>query len=156
MDGWPDERWLDIRQVSVITPVMAARFDECKAKGFDAVDPDNVDGYSNDTGFPLRAGDQLRFNRAIADLAHRRGLAVGLKNDVEQVAVLAASFDFAVNEQCLQYSECGRYRPFVAAGKPVFSVEYQGAAATVCAAARQYGLTTVIKDLALGATRHAC
>ncbi len=32
---------------------MAARVDTCKAKGFDAVKPDNVDGYTNSIGFPL-------------------------------------------------------------------------------------------------------
>ncbi len=156
MDGWPDERWLDIRQLTVILPVMASRFDECRAKGFDAVDPDNLNGYTNDTGFPLSGADQLRFNKAIADLAHERGLSIGLKNDVEQAAALAASFDFAVNEQCIQYSECDAYRAFTGAGKPVFSIEYQGTPTAVCAVARQFGLTTLIKDLALGAAGHRC
>ena len=31
--------------------------------GCDGVEPDNVDGYVNDTGFDLTAGDQLDFNR---------------------------------------------------------------------------------------------
>ena len=34
---------------------MAARFDECREKGFDAVEADLVDGYARDSGFPLTA-----------------------------------------------------------------------------------------------------
>ena len=106
MDGWPDERWLDIRRWDVLKPILADRFNTCKKKGFDGVEPDNVDGFDNETGFPLTAADQLVFNRRIADLAHSLGLAVGLKNDLEQVAALAPSFDFAVNEECAGYNEC--------------------------------------------------
>ena len=42
---------------------MAARFDLCRQKGFDAVEPDLVDGYIQTTGFPLTAADQLTYNR---------------------------------------------------------------------------------------------
>ena len=49
----------------------------CRTKGFDAVEPDNMDGYANRTGFPVTAADQLLHNRLIAGLAHDRGLAVG-------------------------------------------------------------------------------
>lgn len=51
---------------------------------FDAVEPDLVEGFSNDTGFPLTASDRLRHNRMIASIAHERGLSVGLKNDLPQ------------------------------------------------------------------------
>ena len=91
LDGWPDERWLDIRRWDLIEPLLTARVRECRDKGFDAVEPDNVDGYANDTGFPLTAADQLTFNRRVAELAHRHGLAVGLKNDVEQVGELVSA-----------------------------------------------------------------
>ena len=52
-EGWPGERWLDIRQLNALAPIIQTRFDECKAKGFDGIEPDNIDGYLNDTGFPL-------------------------------------------------------------------------------------------------------
>ena len=90
MEGWPDERWLDIRRIDLLAPIIRARLDTCKAKGFDGVDPDNVDGYANDTGFPLTADDQLRFNRWLAAEAHARGLLVMLKNDGDQAAELVA------------------------------------------------------------------
>ena len=81
VDGWPDERWLDIRELAVLLPIMEARIADCRQKGFDAVEPDLVDGYTNDSGFALTGADQLAYNRALADLAHRYGLGVALKND---------------------------------------------------------------------------
>lgn len=70
-----------------------------------------VDGYTQRSGFPLTAADQIAYNTWLADTAHSLGLAVGLKNDIAQVAELAPKFDFFVNEQCMQYSECGLYAP---------------------------------------------
>lgn len=49
------------------------------------MEPDNVDGYADDSGFPLTGADQLRFNRWVASRAHERGLGVALKNDLDQV-----------------------------------------------------------------------
>jgi hypothetical protein len=156
LDGWPGERWLDVRRISVLRPIMAARMDICRRKGFDGVEADNVDGYTNDTGFPLTAAQQRRYNLALASLAHARGLAIGLKNDIDQVATLQPHFDFAVNEQCAEYSECGAYRPFLRAGKPVFNAEYALATRDFCPAARRLGLSSLRKRLALGAWRQAC
>ena len=81
-NGWPGENWLDIRQWSVLGPIMGARMDLAVSKGCDGVEPDNMDGYSNSTGFPLTAADQITYNTNIANLAHSKGLSVGLKNDV--------------------------------------------------------------------------
>ncbi len=155
-NGWPGERWVDVRRWDVLGPILAARFDRCRQKGFDAVDPDNMDGYSNQTGFPLTAADQLTFNRKVAALAHARGMSVGLKNDLEQVAVLEPSFDFAVNEQCHEYDECDLLTPFVRAGKAVFNVEYELATSEFCAASARLGLSSIRKDLALDASLQAC
>src|SRR5262249_7524684 len=105
-NGWPGERWLDIRRLDVLGPIMDARMDHCKAKGFDAVEPDNVDGYANTSGFPLTYQDQLRYNQYLATSAHARGLSVGLKNDLGQVQDLLPYFDWALNEQCFEYNEC--------------------------------------------------
>jgi hypothetical protein len=156
LDGWPGERWLDIRQWAKLEPILAARFDTCRAKGFDAVEPDNVDGYANESGFPLTAADQLTFNRRLADLAHRRGLAVGLKNDVEQAAQLEPYFDFAVNEECAQYDECGKLAVFVKAGKPVFHVEYEQESGGFCPESRRLGFSSLRKKPELDAWREVC
>ncbi len=122
MDGW-DERWLDIRNTTVRS-IMAARMDLAKSKGCDGVEPDNVDGYDNSNGFGLTANDQIDYNTFLAQSAHDRGLAVGLKNDVEQVAALEPYFDFCVNEECHDYDECDVLASFISHNKPVFNAEY--------------------------------
>src|SRR5438105_2024827 len=38
LDGYPNERWLDIRNLDALAPIMGARLDMCKAKGFDGVE----------------------------------------------------------------------------------------------------------------------
>ena len=117
------ERWLDVRSVNV-RQIMRARMKQAKAKGCQAVEPDNVDGYTNNPGFPLTGDDQLLYNRHLATQAHALGLAIALKNDLDQVESLVASFDFAINEQCHQYNECETLQPFLDAEKPVLNAEY--------------------------------
>ncbi|MGI8336458.1 endo alpha-1,4 polygalactosaminidase, partial [Actinomadura scrupuli] len=155
-DGWPGERWLDIRRIDVLGPIMARRFDMCRAKGFDAVEPDLVEAYPERTGFPLTAADQLRYNRYLARLAHDRGLSVGLKNDLGQAGELVGDFDFAVVEECAQYHECRRALPFVRAGKAVLHVEYAVPNAVFCAEVKGLGFSSMRKRLALDAPRRPC
>jgi hypothetical protein len=156
-NGWQGERWLDIRRLDVLRPLMERRFDMCRRKGFDAVEPDLVDAYlEEDTGFPLTAAHQLAYNRMLASLAHARGLAVGLKNDLPQIPQLVRYFDFAVNEQCAEYDECARLRPFLDAGKAVFHVEYDLPHAEFCAQALALGLSSMRKNLALDPWRGPC
>jgi hypothetical protein len=155
-DGWPGERWLDIRQLRQLRPIMAARFENCARKGFDAIEADNVDGYENDTGFPLTAADQLAYNEMLAGLAHADGLAIGLKNDLDQVPQLLSSFDFAIDEQCAEYDECAELEPFITAGKAVFEAEYNLPLSAFCARSDALGFSAILKDTALDASRQAC
>jgi hypothetical protein len=156
LDGWPQERWLDVRQRSVLLPLMKARVAMCKAKGFDAMDFDNVDGYSNDTGFPLKAADQLAYDKALAALAHAAGLRAVLKNTLSLIPRLVSSFDAAVNEQCVQYSECAAYTPFVRAHKPVWVLEYSTTFAKACQVTKTLRLHVQRKHVSLDAWRQAC
>jgi len=163
LDGWPGERWVDTRS-SRVRDVMRARLDLAVDRGCDGVEPDNMDGYQNQPGFPLDAATQLDFNRFIASEARARGLRVGLKNDVDQLAQLVDHFDFAVNEQCHQYDECDGYAVFIAQDKPVFNAEYasryrndEAARAALCSAARAAGLRTLVLPLDLDDSfRHSC
>ena len=156
LEDWPDERWLDIRRLKTLSPKIKRRMALCARKGFDGVEPDNVDGYANDSGFRLTSRDQLRFNRFLARAAHARGLSIALKNDLGQVSSLARSFDFAINEQCFQYDECERLRPFTRAGKAVFEVEYELDTGDFCPAARAAGFMAMRKPLELGPAREPC
>ena len=156
LEDWPGERWLDIRRLDVLAPIMEARMDLAREKGCDGVDPDNVDGYTNDTGFPLTFDDQLAYNRFLARAAHARGLAVGLKNDLEQIPQLLTDFDWALNEECFTYDECEFLLPFVEAGKPVFVIEYELAPEEFCPQANAMGFNALLKHWELDAFRVDC
>jgi hypothetical protein len=155
-NGWPGERWLDIRRLRVLKPLMRDRLDRCVRKGFDGVEFDNVDGYANRTGFRLRARDQREYNSWLARAAHVRGLAAGLKNDLGQVNALEPLFDFAINEECFYYDECDRLAPFTDAGKAVFHVEYEMRRSEFCDSARKLGFSSLKKRWNLGAWRRSC
>lgn len=156
LDGWPGERWIDTRSPNV-RRIMTARLDLARSRGCDGVETDNMDGYANRNGLGLTAENQLDYNRFLADGAHARGLAIGLKNDLAQVKALEPSFDYAVNEQCNQYKECRKLAPFTLAGKPVFNAEYavryrddrNGARETLCTAMRAARIRTLVLPLKL-------
>lgn len=154
-EGFEDERWLDVRAPS-LRPLLTARIEQAAEKGCDAVDPDNVNGFENDTGFDLTADDQLAFDRWLFAEVHDHGMAVGLKNDLAQAGALVDEVEFQVNEECIRYGDCAALAVFTDAGKPVWSIEYSGTPHEVCAAAEELGFATWIKSLALDATGHEC
>jgi hypothetical protein len=128
---------------------MQARIAMCAHKGFDAVEPDNIAGWENKTGFPLTRAEQLRYNRWIAAQVHRRGMSVALKNDPRQARQLVNNFDFAVVEECFQYEGCGYFKPFVDAGKAVFEAEYELGTSEFCAEAKALDFSAIRKGLEL-------
>ena len=157
--GWPGEKWLDIRRIDLLGPIMRARFDQCKAKGFDAIEPDNIDGYTNDTGFLLTYQDQLNYNIWLANEAHLRGLSIGLKNDGDQASDLLPYYDWALTEDCFFQEWCGDVTPFIAAGKAVFAAEYTDTGITpdeFCPQAETLQFSAILKHRGLDAWRQAC
>ena len=156
LDGWPGERWLDIRRLRILKPLLRHRIERCSAKGFDSVEFDNVNGWQNDTGFPITRGDQLRFNIWLANESHRHGLSVALKNDGPQAAKLVDYFDWALVEQCFQYRECGAYDVFVESGKAVMELEYRLERDAFCDRALVHGFNAMRKRLSLDAWRRPC
>ncbi len=158
-DGWPGERWLDIRQIDKLAPVMRARLDLCKSKGFDAVEPDNMEIYTNDTGFPLTYEDQLKFALWLADEAHQRGLAIGQKNASDQTADLVGVYDFAITEDYFYYDEAETMLPYIEAGKPVFAAEYtdlDGDFESYCQKSKEFGFSTILKNRDLDVWIQTC
>ncbi len=148
-DGWPGERWLDIRQMDTLAPIMTARLDECAEKGFDGVEPDNMDAYSNETGFPLSYADQLAYNLWLAEEAHNRGLAIAVKNNSEQVPDLLPHFDLAIVESCFLWDECEAYSAFIESGKPVLAAVYTDTEVdfeAVCARAEELRFSVILKN----------
>ncbi len=155
LDGWEGERWLDVRS-SNVRAIMESRLDLAKDKGCDAVEPDNMDGYTNNPELDFTAEDQLIYNRFIADAAHERLLGVGLKNDLDQIEDLVTYYDFAVNEQCFEFNECIKLMPFVVDDKAVFTAEYddlyvndETTRTALCANASNLNFSTLILPLDL-------
>lgn len=158
-EGWPGERWLDIRKIDLLAPIMRARLDQCKAKGFDAVEPDNMQIYDNDTGFPITYQDQLNYAKWLADESHKRGLAIGVKNAPDQVKDLLPYFDFAITEDCFAQEWCEEMLPFIQAGKPVFAAEYEDTGvdfSAACRRARELGFSVILKRRILTSYRITC
>jgi len=153
---WPGEHWLDVRQLDVLRPIMLKRLQLAVQKGCDAVDTDNMDVYMQESGFAISYAQQLKYNIMLAEEAHRRGLAIGLKNDLGQVGELVDSYDFAINESCINFGECQRLEPFIARNKAVFGIEYSGRASSVCAQANRLNHDTLIKRHLLDAHRVPC
>ncbi|MCK7611456.1 endo alpha-1,4 polygalactosaminidase [Roseibium sediminicola] len=146
---WPDEKFLDIRRIDVLLPLMTARFESCKAKGFDAIEPDNMDVHDNDSGFPVTARHTVAYVRLLAATAQGLGLKIGQKNVPDLTEDLVDTFDFAISESCYQDRSCKSYLAYTEDGKPVFDAEYTDRPihfSKACAIGRKYGLSMILKD----------
>jgi len=150
MKEW-DENWLDYRKEG-IKPFMTERMDLAVKKGCDGVEFDNVDAFVNTKWpNPLTANDQITFNRWLAQEAHNRNLAAGLKNCVSLLNNLVNDFDFAINESCSKYTECPRYSVFLNQNKPVFTALYglisdDKFVDKICSQISNLPLSIIIKD----------
>ncbi len=157
--GWSGESWLDIRAINILSPILQKRMDLCKAKGFDGIDADNLNSYQNDTGFALTPGDQLKFNKFLSDEAHKRGLAIGLKNDSEQASELADSFDWAITEGCATEGWCYSMKPFLDQDKPILQIEYTDSKIDfqkLCGKYLRDGFTPILKNRNLDGAYFPC
>lgn len=158
-DGWEGEKWLDIRASEILYPILQKRFDNCAAKGFDGLEPDNMDGYQNETGFTITPNQQLTFNKWLAEQAHNRGLSIGLKNDQDQAKDLFSSFDFAITEDCADGEWCEDVSVFSLNNKAVFQAEYTDTGISfdqACSDAEDLRYSIILKHRNLDAFRQTC
>ena len=158
-EGWSGEKWLDIRRIDLLAPIMLARLDECAAKDFDGVEPDNMQIWDNDTGFPLTYEDQLRYALWLADEAHKRGLAIGQKNAPDQTKDLVEIYDFAITEDALYNKWAKSFLPYIQVDKPVFAAEYtdlSGDFQKFCRQSKELGFSTILKHRDLNAWMETC
>jgi hypothetical protein len=155
--GWPGERWLDIRALDSLRPLLIRRLELCAGKGFDGVLLRNLDGYAHRTGFPLTARDQLAYNRWLATEARNRGLAVGLMNALELVPELVDEVDFVVSEGCFEADACRALLPVRRADKAAYVIEYTNVRRKMdayCAEAVDLDLQLVFKTKSLNGKIH--
>ena len=160
--GWPGEFWLDVRRYDILGPIMTARIATCKQKGFDAVEFDNIDGYGNNTGFPLTLEDGENYLTKLAQVAHGDGLAVALKNAPEMLPAILPTVDFAIDEDCWQQGWCSSDAALRTAKKLVVDVEYDDVTTLLqfdsidCPAAAALGDTAILKHRTLDAWIATC
>jgi hypothetical protein len=137
--GWPGEIILNTSTATdrgALATIEDRWLKGCKTKGFQAVEPDNLDSNTRSHGLLTQAED-FAFAKLLAQRAHADGLAIAQKNDAEQSAHLRRTvhFDFAIAEECQVFSECGFYTKTY--GDEVFEIEYtdngRAAYATACA-----------------------
>ncbi len=147
--GWEGSYWLDIRQTDILLPIMRDRMVTwCKNKGFDAIEPDETEVWSNNSGFNITKEQNNFYNRKIAEMAHELGLSVGLKGNTTEATDLWPYFDWTLNEECWQYDECSILKSsFIDHGKAVFNVEYQSE--PNCKIANQWHMNSAKRDLNL-------
>jgi Glycoside-hydrolase family GH114 len=154
-NGWPGEQWLNVSPTgpyyAQLQSVIAARLQMCAAKGFDAVEFDNMDGSENSTGFAISNAQNNQYVEWLAATAHALGLAAFQKNDVDQSTALQPFLDGAIDEQCFQYNECTALQPYLTAHKPVLEAEYASVPSSYCPTANLDNINAVRFDLNLDA-----
>jgi hypothetical protein len=185
MQGYPDEFWFDLTgfknyvagDASTLTgaaPNIAAglnaRFADCKTEGQDAVEPDDLDGYTNQaqsgvTPWGMVQADSAGFERWLAYDIHANGLAAFQKNDPANEPADEPLFDGMIIEECNFYNDpCsgsgGDATAYLAAGKPVLNAEYTSDGETTamfCSADESAGITGALFDVNLaGGTYQPC
>ena len=121
-NGFPQERWVDFRQLDALKPMLRERISMCARKGFDAVELDDIDGFDppSTTGFDLTPGDVENFLAYAFNEVHQYGMTVLWKNSPYLTSWGRHYADGAVVEECYLSGAC-------------FAGQFEGS--------RQYGIT---------------
>lgn len=155
---WPDEFFLDIRNPNLLF-IMQKRFLDCALKGFQAIEPDNMDVYQNASGFDITATQSINYIKQLISAAHAVNLEIGQKNVPELTDQLVGMMDFVITESCFQDNWCEDVLPYIAAGKPVFDAEYDDREIdfkAACAFAKKHKISMILKDRELTKQYKAC
>ncbi len=163
-DDLIDERWVDYADIDALAPIMRARLDKCKSKGFDAVEIDNVDAHNYETkdelgnvinigtNFKMSLDESTAYVLWLAEEAHKRGLGIGLKNAEEMVSDVVDEVDWMLVEDCYYDSWCMAATAFIDADKPVFMAEYDDLVpdfTPACELAKSLGYSAIWRDSSL-------
>ncbi|KAF1964390.1 hypothetical protein BU23DRAFT_492819 [Bimuria novae-zelandiae CBS 107.79] len=165
MDEW-DEWWLDLQRPNVKT-IMENRIKRAADAGCHAIDPDNIDGYvTHQDGFKYANSVYIDYVKWLSTTAKKYNLVTGLKNALEISQSVLDFVEFAVNEQCHETDpsdadstwDCPDYRPFTAAQKAVFNIEYHNDKAVYCKDPTNptVNLSTVLKPMGLDTLGGQC
>ena len=150
--AWPGEFAIDLSSPelrAVAAAHVAAMLDECAAKGFQAVEFDNLDSFTRFPELGFDAPEAIGYVAELVAHAHSLGLAAGQKNAVEIAARARATagFDFVVAEECGAYDECAGYTAVY--GDQILAIEYtEDGFATACAALHP-AASVILRDVNL-------
>jgi len=161
MPDWPGENFINVSDWSgpagtggeTLQQIMTNRFQMCVNEGFDAIEADNVDAYTdgNIGGFTITQAQEETYIDNLITLAHADGLAYFLKNEINGDSLIADEaplVDGEIVEQCWQYSECSSLDVFAQENKPILNVEYDSPAeSTLCPEALAFPMTSISTDV---------
>ena len=185
MQGYPNEEWMDtagfsgwsaanptvfpdtspsndqtndVMAAQSIASAMSERIAGCHAEGQDAIEPDDLDAYTNSNGWGLTQADAQGYEAWVAYTAHQNGLAVFQKNDGADTPTDEPLFDGMIIEECNHNNDpCGaggdNVEDYINAGKPVLSAEYTQdgeTTASFCPADIAADMTGALFDVGLG------
>jgi hypothetical protein len=127
-----------------IASIVGTWIDGCAHRGFQAVEPDNLDSYERSDG-RLTPSDNASFARLLSRRAHAAGLAIAQKNTADLLAQhKSIGFDFAVTEECGRYRECEQYASAYA--DRVFDIEYRAGDFAATCRGSGAALSVVLRD----------
>ena len=166
--GWEDEKFVNIKAIDKLAPIIRKRFDMIAAKGFDGIEADNIDSYTEDaddqngTGFSLSLSDTKRFVDFLIAEAHNRGLSIGQKNAPELLETYGVLFDWALLEDPFYegYAEIFHFYP--RQNRAVFAISYTDRTntayfrQTICPRAKTLQFTAILKNRNLDKTTITC
>jgi Glycoside-hydrolase family GH114 len=106
--GYPQERWVDFRQLDALKPMLRERIAMCARKGFDAVELDDIDSFDppSTTGFHLTPGDAQNFLAYAFNEIHSFGMTALWKNSPYLSSWGRKYTDGAIVEECYVYRQC--------------------------------------------------
>lgn len=149
--GWPGEMILDTSTAAKrakIAAIASRSIAGCKAAGYQAIEPDNLDSWTRSKG-ALTKADNVAMATLLARKAHSLGMAIAQKNtsELSMTGKKIVGFDFAIVEECQVYNECGDYLKVY--GNHVIDVEYTDnkvAYYTKACAAQGKRISVILRD----------
>ncbi len=156
--GYP-EYYLNIRSPATVSVIESMIAKQCAAKGFDAVETDIDDEYTDNSGFALTKGVEEQYMTTLAIYMHGLGLGWWIKNPDDTGDGYASDMyplaDAVLTEQCNQYATCGLLSAYLG-HKAVFDAEYHLKTSSFCSTDDRRGFNGAKFNVGLTGIRKPC
>jgi endo-alpha-1,4-polygalactosaminidase (GH114 family) len=166
--GWEDEKFLNIKAIEKLSPIIQQRFDMIQSKGFDGIEPDNIDIYTVDmdqndgTGFHITLEDTKKYVDFLIKEAHKRNLSIGQKNAPELTEQYGDLFDWALLEDPFYEEYADTFTLYPSHNKAVFALSYLDNTSkeiflqSICSQAQKLYFTAILKERNLSKFETKC